>query len=220
MSKEQSVSFRWRRLFSLVCLLGILISLFAMLMPAKADAANYKVKQWKDGDLYCYTVYTGALPKNYGPTFARTDAENYYSRDRKIRIALYTPWEDPTDAQADAFYKYLLSQTSKKAQAGWYGITYSGSYTTRYVYKIEGWNQDDPLNSLLSAGPFQNSMGYTLELVNIGHGDQVRDKWRYLRDTLQCTTAVYFGVKNPRDGATVGFRFIDENGDYIPGLYS
>ena len=213
---------RRHRVISLVCLLGILISLFAAFMPAKADAANYKVKQWKDGDLYCYYVYSGSLPKYYEPTFIRTDADNFYSGDKKIRIAFYSPWGNPTNAETEAFYKYLLSKTSKKAQAGWYSITYSGDYpyTVRYVYKIEGWNQDDSLNSLLNAGPFWSSTDYTLDLINIGHGDQVSEKWSYLRNTLYCSTAVYFGVKSPRDGATVGFQFTNEYGDLDKWIYS
>lgn len=222
MTDTYSAVGRRRRIVLLFCLLGILISLFAMLMPVQADAANYKVKQWKSGDLYCYTVYTGSLPKYYEPTFVRTDLDNYYSYDRKIRIALYHPYGEPTAAQADAFYKYLLSKVSRKSQAGWYEINYNGDvpYSTRHVYKIEGWNQDFSLNTLLNAGPFWNYEDGRLELVNIGHGDQVVEKWRYLRDTLHCTTAVYFSVKNPKDGATIGFRFYDWEGELDMYSYS
>lgn len=223
MTDTYSETFAKRRIVSLFCLLGILVLLFALLMPVQADAANYKVKQWQDGDLYCYCVYSGTLPKYYEPTFVRTNLDNYYSQDRKIRIAVYHPWGVPTTEQADAFYKYLLSKVSKKSQAGWYSINFHDDnhpYTMTYVFKIEGWSQDSSLYSLLNAGPFWNSENGRLELVDIGHGDQVHEQWRYLRDTLSCTTAIYFRVKDPRDGATVGFRFYDWNGDVDMYSYS
>lgn len=220
MKREKRTFVSGRSMIVLCCLLGIFASLFAGLMPAQADAAGYKVKQWKNGDMYCYTVYTGTLPKMYEPTFYRMNTDNYYSRDGKIRIAVYSPYNAPTAAQADAFYRYLLSKSSKVTQAGYYELIYS-DYTMRYVYKIEGWNQDKSLSSLLNAGPFWNEeTQYRLELVNIGHGDQVLDQWTYLRKTLHCTTAVFFPVKSPRDGATIGLRFLDENGEPVSFLYN
>ena len=221
MTDTYSTVGRRRRIVSLFCLLGILISLFTMLMPVQANAVNYKVKQWQDGDMYCYTVYTGSLPQYYGPSFVRTDRDNYYSRDRKIRIAIYHPWEVPTTEQAEAFYKYLLSKANKQSQAGWYSIPYSENnpYTMTYVYKIEGWSQYSSMDSLLNAGPFWNSENARLELVNLGHGYQTVTTG-YLRDTLHCVTCIYYPVTNPRDGATIGFRFYDSNGNVDMYSYS
>ena len=212
-----------RRIISLACLTAMLILVFSMSLPVQADAASdFKVKQWSDasGDAYYYYLYKGSLPKYYEPTFIRFESDNYYSDNGKIRIAIYSPYGNPTEEEADAFYKYLLSKSTAKAcEAGWYGITYS-NYTTRHVYKIEGWNKDRPLSYLLDAGPFRNSRNERLELIEISNGDTVSENWQYLHSTLKCTTVVYFAVKNPRDGATVGFKFYDEYGEVNQSSYS
>ena len=222
MSAKQNTVGLPRRLISMICLIAILVLTFSMSVPVRADAAsNYNVKQWSDGNgTYYYYVYRGSLPRYYEPTFIRHKWNNYYSDDGKIRFAIYSPYGSPNKAESEAFYKYLLSKTkSQYAQAGWYSLDF-GNYTSYHVYKIEGWNQNLSINRLINESPLWNTDGEKLELINIGRGDVINEKWTYIRDTLNCTTAVYFKLKNPKVGVTVGFRFSDCYGKVQQDLYS
>ena len=203
-----------RRLISLLCLLAVLVPILSMCMPTQAYAASkYKVKQWSDGhDTQYYYVYTGCLPKHIDPTFIRQEWNNYYSDDGNIRIAFYCPYGTTSSAKSNAFYQYLLSKTKARyAYAGWYSFNYS-TYTSYHAFKIEGWNNNLSINKLLNAGPFYNIDGEKLEVIYIGRGDIVQQKWSYIRNTLNCFTAIHFKMQNPKVGVTVGLRLTDVYG--------
>ncbi len=211
-----------RKLVSLLCLFLIFAMILPLLAPVEADAASkYKVKQWSDGKgTQYYYVYTGSLPRHIDPTFVRYPEDNYYSDDGKIRIALYSPYGSTSSAKSKAFYKYLLSKTKARyAHAGSYSFNHS-EYTSRYVYKIEGWNGNLSLNKLRNAGPFYNTNGDKLEVIYIGRGKIVSEKWSYIRNTLKCAFGLYFSMKNPKVGVTVGLRFTNVYGDVMTYAYN
>ena len=209
-----------RRLISLMCLIAILLPIFSVSIPIQANAASdYKVKQWNDGNgTHYYYVYKGSLPRRYEPTFIRHEWQNYYSDDGKIRFAIYEPYGSPNEEQSIAFYKYQLSKTTKYAYAGWYSFSYP-TYTSYHVYKIEGWNYQS-INTLLDAGPFWNIDGQKLEVLYIGRGNIINEKWSYIHDTLKCSTALHLKTNNPKVGVTVGLRFTDVYGQVMENAYT
>ena len=210
------------KLISLLCLIAILLPLISISVPVQADAASsYKVKQWSDGNgTYYYYVYKGSLPRYYEPTFIRHDWMNYYSDSGNIRIAIYDPYGSPNKAQSEAFYKYLLSKTKARyTYAGWYSFSHS-SYTSYHVYKIEGWTSNLSVNKLLNAGPFWNIDGEKLEVLNIGRGNVIHEKWSYIRNTLKCSVGLHLNTKNPKVGVTVGLRFTDVYGQMNTDAYT
>ncbi len=199
-----------------VCLTVLILLLFSRIVPAQADAASdYKVKEWGSGPQY-YTVYQGKLPPMYGPNFY-TDSEAVFCNldtGKNITITFYLPYDSPSQEQAEAMYRYLLSESrAKYCWAGWYSastmISPGNYFTQYYVYKIEGWDSTGDIDDLVNANPFQNDRGVTLQVLEVGHGDRIEDDWDYIWDILDCRIALYFPVSRPRDGATVGLRFVD-----------
>ena len=89
-----------------------------------------------------------------------------------------------------------------------------------HVYKIEGWNGNLSVNKILNAGPFWNIDGEKLEVLNIGRGNVIHEKWSYIRNTLKCSTALHLNTKNPKVGVTVGLRFTDVYGQMNTDAYT
>lgn len=213
---------RGRKAVPAVCLIVLTVVLLFLIIPAQADAASsYKVEQWGSNSQY-FTVYEGTLPPIYGPSFY-TESEDVYcnvNTGKNITITFYQPYDSPSQEKAEVLYRYLLSKTSAKyCCCGWYGYTTmispGNSFTEYYVYKIEGWDTTRDIDDLINSNPYKNERGETLMMLDVGHGDQIQDNWSYIHDILNCCNALYFPVSRPRDGATVGLQFLDENHKYV-----
>jgi hypothetical protein len=115
-----------RKAALMVCLTGLIILLFSRMFPAQADAASdYKVEAWNSGSQF-YTVYQGELPPMYGPDFYAESEDVFCNLDtgKNITITFYLPYDSPTQEQAEALYRYLLSESSAKyCWAGWYSAS-------------------------------------------------------------------------------------------------
>ena len=194
--------------------LAMMATLFGTVLAVPADAASYKVKAWTSGDMHCYTVYKGSLPKMYEPTFYRYDDDVYKSGNMKI--SFYWQYDSVDEDQLDAFYKYLGDHS--KASSWTRGIYHfdvndgSGTVRAYYPYKIEGWRCDkESTDKLLRFSPLTNSDGTKLYLEYIGRGDLRSTKWNEIRNVRECSTAIYFKESD----ATIGFRFVDRYGSAL-----
>lgn len=213
-NKTWKVSFLRRGILFLL-VFAMMASLFGTALAVPADAASYKVKAWKEGNLYCYYVYTGSLPKNYEPTFCRWDRDVYKSGSMKV--SFYWQFDNADEGKATALWQYLgnNSATSWTAGSYWTSLDSAGTEKIHYVYLIEGWCcNTDSIYDLLDQGPFKNSEGEKLYLKYLDCGN-VLSPWSDIRDSWECSAAFYL----PRQNATIGFQFIDPDG-YIDYRYT
>ena len=182
------------------CILFILVvtmitACFSTALAPQADAASYKVKSWKSGDWYCYTVYTGNLPKEYCADFYRFDSDIYKSE--KTKITFFNTCNDVSAAQVDYFWRWL-GQNSKANS--WYAGYFE--YYSYFPYLITGWTSS---TDLCSKSPFTNSAGTSLFVDFLGYGNQTGSMWATLVDGGDYAMLKYFSEEN----VTVGLRFED-----------
>ena len=204
-----------RRGILFLLVLAMMASLFSTALAVPADAASYKVKAWKEGNLYCYYVYTGSLPQYYEPTFCRWDSDVYKSGNMKV--SFYWQWDNADEGKATALWQYLGSKSGGSWTGGsyWTSLDSSGSDKAHYVFLIEGWNcNNDDLLDLLEQGPFTSSAGEKLYLEYLDNGN-VLNPWSDIWNAWQCSAAFYL----PRQNATIGFQFITSDG-YINYHYA
>ncbi len=208
-----------RRGIVFLLLAALLFSVFALVIPAQAEASSsYKVKHTESDGFHYYTVYKGTYYSYMEPTFYRDKTDIFRNSDtgNDIKITFYWPIGSANKDQAEAFWRYLGNHI--KGKSWWCGYVSfnvndgSGKHTVYYPYSIEGWNCAN-IKSLLKRNPWYNRDGVALYLENIGEGNLVSSEWSYLRDVLGCSWGVYYPVSNPRAGATVGFRFEDYYGN-------
>ena len=198
-----------RRGILFLLVLTMMATMFGTVLAAPADAASYKVKSWKEGNMHCYYVYQGSAPQNPEPTFCRWDSDVYKSGNNKV--SFYWQWDNADDAKADAFWRYLGNKTSNSWTAWYYSLPLEDVYIY-YVFKIEGWNiNKDSLDKLQKQAPFKNSEGNKLYFEYIGSGDLVNSKSSEIRNVWKCSKALYW----PQVDATVGLRFVDKDGSPI-----
>ncbi len=194
-----------RRGILFLLILAMMATLFGTVLAAPADAASYKVKSWKEGNMHCYYVYQGSSPQNPEPTFCRWDSDVYKSGNSKV--SFYWQWDDANYEKAYALCNYFGSKT----QNAWSTSIYTfpvDDVEWYYVFKIEGWWRGDSLSKLQKKAPFKNSEGNKLYFEYIGRGNLVSEKWSEIRNVWGCSTAVYW----PEFDATIGLRFVDKNG--------
>ena len=221
-SLKQSPVCRLRKAVSLLCLTAILILAFSVSSPVQADAAPYyMVRQWTDqfADIQYFYIYDGyqGMPTYYEPTFFWSGGDRFISEDEEIKIDIYSPYAEPGKEESVAFHKYLLNNSMTwNRYTGYYHVDDPDyEYDSYYVFKIEGWNSGRSIGALLKHGPFLNSYGDTLELINVGNGNLVREQWDYIHDDLGCSFAVRIKAKSLEDGVTIGFKFTDDSGNPI-----
>lgn len=206
-----------RRLTVLLLVVTALFALFSTILATEALAASsseYKVKQRTEDGTYYYYVYKGSLPKNYDATFY-TNPKDVYKSSNGMKITFYQALGGATEEQADAFIRYLGSQTKVYWYCGYYGfkVKIGGeSFTYWYVYKIEGWNAKGNVANLVTASPFKNSDKEKLYVEYIDEGDVVSDQWSYIRNNRECSAGIHLNIPNPKNGVTVGFRFKNKLG--------
>ena len=166
-------------------LLALFLIAFTAFARGSAEAASsYSVyHSTLDGNDY-YTVYRSSSELSETPTFISTPRDVYYSLNKEngVRITFYRSYNIKSSSQADAFYKYLLGQsTAPQYHAGWYRAT-----STRYgyeesiiiVYLVEGLNPDwdyYEFRYLMDWDPFLNSSGVSLNLDDSTTGDLWED---------------------------------------------
>ena len=183
---------------------------FSLALAPQADAASYKVKSWKSDGWYYYTVYTGKLPKNYSADFYRFNSDVYKSG--KTKITFYNPCSDVSEAQADAFWRWLGKNS--KANKGYAGYI---DYYTYFPYIITGWSTStDSVDALCSKSPYTNSLGTRLYVVFLGSGNQVTPLWSDLVAEGNYAMLMY----NSHANATIGLYFEDTNGEPIDPYFA
>ena len=220
------------RAFTSLCLTLVMMMTVVAVPRASADEmyGKYQIYSSNIEDMLFYSVYTPEQQRQYSTTYLHsafaptfiTSAEdvytNYLSGNDK-RITFYTGVEVNTREHAEAFASYVASKSNYRHRyAAWFSLDYYNSsiVTTRYcVYLIEGWDETMPVTDL-TLDLFFSDYGIQLWFYEVGHGDQIRDKWDYIRDTMCCSLAVWFRVQQPRDGITVGMQFTNHDGDWLP----
>ena len=157
------------RLFLIVALL---ISTLSGLPFASAEAASYKIHHESVDSNDYYYVYQSSSELDETPTFIKTPWDVYYSKNKEngVRITFFRSFNIHRNAQAEAFYQYLLDHsTASQRYAGYYVASskqYGYEEKVTIVYLSEGLNSrwDYYFESLWDWNPFVNSNGTTLSL--------------------------------------------------------
>ena len=131
------------RLFLIVALL---ISTLSGLPFASAEAASYKIHHESVDSNDYYYVYQSSSELDETPTFIKTPWDVYYSKNKEngVRITFFRSFNIHRNAQAEAFYQYLLDHsTASQRYAGYYVASskqYGYEEKVTIVYLIEGLN--------------------------------------------------------------------------------
>lgn len=172
----------------ILLIVALLLTAFSGLPFGSAEAASYNIHhETLDGNDYYY-VYQNSSELDETPTFIKTPWDVYYSRNTEngVRITFFRSFNIHSNAQADAFYRYLLDHsTASQRHAGWYVATsnqYGYEEKVTIVYLVEGLNSrwDYHFECLWDWNPFVNSNGTTLNLEYGDWGersDSFRELW-------------------------------------------
>ena len=211
-----------------LCFLAGLLLLSALSADTCADDKFHGYEIYSTTSEYgsYYSVYTPEDVRNIpstvrhsaiGPTFSTFSEDIYTGKDSNIRITIYHGLdlrEEPEVSHelAQVFADYIANKsTAKHKISGWFCLPESNSEYSAYL--IEGWDASQELDELVLQ-TYVNSKRYTLNLMNFGHGDITMEKGKWILDEMGYSLAAWLPVKNPRDGVTVGFFFIDL--DWMP----
>ena len=165
----------------LLLLIVLILPCLAGVFNDSAEAASYKVYHhlYEEG-IDHYYVYKNKSELDETPTFISTSADVYYSENREnaVRITFYRSFNIHSDSQADAFYKYLLKQSSASQRyAGWYcdrSSKFGYEEKVTIAYLIEGLNPawDYYFYCLWDWNPFKNAYGTSLSLEYLSKSNQ------------------------------------------------
>ena len=211
---------------SLLLVLAALLALAPAAQAASSDRSGYRIRQEYIDELLChYFIYTpedqrtmseNVLLHAIGPSFClMLDDGVFYNQSTggDICIRLYRSLDEASAEKTEAFVNWLAQneRSDRPWQLGWYRFD-GGDWPTYYVYQIEGWSQDCSYLDLVTKNSWRNANGERLEIWFEGEGNVIEQSWSKIRDLDGCSTAFWTPVKDFREGATFGFRFIDRNG--------
>ncbi len=217
-----------KKYLTTICIMIIMLTMIPM---ACADEKYGEYEIYSSGmeDIIMYSVYTPEQIQTYSeevrhhaiaPTFVTDSTDVYVGADSgsDIRITFYRGMEIEERDQAEAFAGYVAGKSrAQHCYAGWFSLEH-GTGTSRYtaycVFIIEGWDESMPLEDL-TRDLFYNNTDTSLQFYELGHGDIINEKWDWIRNEMHCNMAVWFQVKQPRDGMTTGMTFTDRESGFL-----
>ena len=209
--------------------LALLPLLSVSLAPlAEASYDGYYVDSWSDESEYgstitYYRLYTPSSKRLGDPTFYSDSGSDVYNNiytGWDVTFTFYRPYRNVTEAEAKAFFQYLLDEVCEPGvdkSAFWFP---SGEQRSSdepiFCYTIEGWSQDNPkanMQELLDRNPWMNANSGLMELEYIDSGHVIQSKWDYIHDIRNCSFALWFQRSSPQGGSTIGFRLSEGTED-------